>query len=184
MSSHVLIVDDEEHVLKALKRALAAEDLTILTATGAARAEELLSSHPIKVVVSDECMPEVSGTEFLSRVSLRFPQTVRILLTGHASFDTAVQAINSGEIYRIFTKPWHEGELMLTLRLAIEKYDIEFQNRKLLSLVRCQAQILQQLEQKYPGITRRDQQRDGSFYLQSMTEKEIGLILKELGVAP
>ena len=114
----LLLLDDEPHVLAALKRMLRVDGYTILTAQTARDAFDLLALHPVQVIVSDQRMPEMNGTEFLRRVKQLYPDTVRIILSGYAELDTLISAINTGEIYRFFTKPWDEAGLRASLREA------------------------------------------------------------------
>jgi two-component system probable response regulator PhcQ len=91
--SDILIVDDEAKVIASLKRILRTEPYQVYSAENALKAMEVLNAHPIEVVISDERMPGILGSEFLSVVARRFPNVVRIMLTGHASLDTAMKAI-------------------------------------------------------------------------------------------
>ena len=154
----ILIVDDEPHVISALARVLDDEPYEIVAAGGGQEALELMARRRFKVVISDERMPGMDGSEFLGWVKKLYPHTVRIMLTGHASVEATMRAVNSGEIYRFFTKPWNETELKLALRCATEKYDLEQENRLLLRAVRRQSLELTFLEKSYPGISeiRRD----------------------------
>ena len=86
--------------------------------------------HDIKVVISDERMPGTSGSEFLSMIRRDFPHVVRIMLTGYASIDAAMKAINEGEIYRFFMKPWDDYELKVNVRTAIDKFNLEEELRE------------------------------------------------------
>ncbi|MEW5745188.1 MAG: response regulator [Nitrospirota bacterium] len=128
----ILIIDDEPPVLASLRRALSEEPYRVLTAESAAAGLELLRQHTAKVVISDERMPGMSGSELLTAVRNQFPYTVRIILTGHADAGAAMRAINQGEIYRFITKPWNDLELKLLIRSAIEKYNLEEANRGLI----------------------------------------------------
>lgn len=179
MSTKILIVDDETNVLSALNRALFDEPYEILTETSADQALESMKQHSFKVVISDERMPGMQGSEFLSRVQDLYPETVRILLTGHASLEAAMKAVNQGGIYRFFTKPWNDIEIKFAVRSAVEKYDLEAENRKLLSTIRRQAQDLKLLEQNYPGITRLVKDRQGSFVLPDIPEDEVERLIAE-----
>jgi two-component system, probable response regulator PhcQ len=154
----VLIVDDEPLVISALVRALDEEPYRIAGASGGEEALQLMDKRRFKVVVSDEKMPGMAGAEFLARVRELHPETVRIMLTGQASLQATLAAVNRGEIYRFFTKPWDDTELRLALRSAVERYDLEQENRRLLRTVRRQSQALKFLERSYPGISqlRRD----------------------------
>jgi len=133
--NNVLIVDDEPNVAAALKRVLNDEPYLIYTAGSAEEGMLLLRTYPVTVVISDEEMPGIHGSEFLSLVHREFPDVIRIILTGHASVDAAIRAINEGEIYRFFTKPWNDPEIRFAIRAAVEKYDLEEENRNLLKIM-------------------------------------------------
>jgi len=123
MSHHVLFVDDEANVLHGLARALRGQPYRILTARSAEEAMWTLKTHPVDVVVTDEQMPGMSGTEFLTWVASHFPEVIRIVLTGHATVPATIRAINEGKVYRYFTKPCRDVELALAIRHAIEEKD-------------------------------------------------------------
>ncbi len=86
---------------------------------------EILRKNHIKVVISDEKMPEITGSEFLSIVKQRFPETIWIMLTGHASIEAAMKAVNEGEIYKFFVKPWDNIQLKFAIQSALDKYNME-----------------------------------------------------------
>ena len=179
MSTKILIVDDESNVLSALSRALFDEPYQILTETSAEQALESMKLHLFKVVISDERMSGMQGSEFLSKVQELYPETVRILLTGHATLEAAIKAVNRGGIYRFFTKPWNDLEIKFAVRSAVEKYDLEAENRRLLSTIHHQALELKLLEKRYPGITRLVKNRKGSFVLPDISEDEVVRLIAE-----
>jgi two-component system, probable response regulator PhcQ len=180
MRNTILLVDDEPNVTAALKRALLDEDLEIFTAASGQDALDFLNkTERVKVVISDDKMPGMDGAEFLSAVKERWPETVRIMLTGHASVGSTMKAVNSGEIYRFFTKPWNDYELIVAIRGAMEKFDLEAENRRLLRTVRHQATELKSLERKYPGITSVEKDEEGSFLLPDISEDELSRIIDE-----
>lgn len=121
---NILLVDDEPNVISSLKRLFIDEPYDIYEANNASEGLELFKKHRIHVVISDEKMPDISGSEFLAAVRDRYPRTIRILLTGYASLEAAMKAINKGEIYRFFTKPWDEAEIRDAVRAAIVRYNI------------------------------------------------------------
>jgi DNA-binding NtrC family response regulator len=170
---NLLLVDDEPYVLESLRRLLADEPYDIHTACGAEEGLALCTEHPMGVVVSDERMPGMSGTEFLSIVRERFPGVVRILLTGHASVESAMRAVNDGGIYRFLTKPWDDLELVLALRSAFDKYELEQQNRRLLAAVRTYLRTLRAIEHRHPGITTVHKDESGAFVLPEITDEEL-----------
>jgi DNA-binding NtrC family response regulator len=158
MQHKVLFVDDEPSVIKALKRAFHKESYEILTADSAEEALEILERESVDVVVSDEQMPGMTGCELLAIVCKRFPDTIRIILTGHASLEVVIRAINEGQIYRFFTKPWNDVDLAITIRQALQQKDLIEESRRLLKTARHQSTILQELEKEHPELTsvRRD----------------------------
>ena len=179
MPSKILLVDDEANVLSALNRALFDEPYEIITADSAEQALETMKRHSFKVVVSDERMSGMQGSEFLSLVQELYPETIRILLTGHATLEAAIKAVNMGGIYRFFTKPWNDLEIKFAVRSALEKYDLEAENRRLLNTIRQQALELKVLERRYPGITRLVKDRQGSFVLPDIPEDDIERLIAE-----
>jgi DNA-binding NtrC family response regulator len=184
MENRILLIDDEPGILAALRRVLMDEPYEILDAESAEEGLEILRESPCKVVVSDERMPGMGGADFLCRVKDTYPDTIRILLTGHASIDAAMKAVNSGEIYRFFMKPWNEPDLILAIRSAVEKYDLQAENARLLAIVRKQADELKAIEERYPGITQVDKSDDGSIYVPEVSEEEMEEILSEWNEKP
>jgi len=114
----LLLVDDEENILRALSRALRRDGYRILTAMGAREGFELLAKNEVQVIISDQRMPDISGTEFLSQVKEMYPETVRIVLSGYTDLEAVTDAINRGAIYKFLTKPWNDGELRTQVREA------------------------------------------------------------------
>ena len=184
MSDTILLIDDEEQVIRALRRCLMDEPYDILSANDGESGLALLQEHAVKVVICDERMPGLSGSEVLSRISLRHPQTVRIMLTGQATLEAAMEAVNNGEIYRFFLKPWSDMEVRLSIRSGIEKFDLEEKNRRLLALARTQWSRLQELESRHPGITRSGRAEDGSYALPALSDQEVERLLAECGIDP
>jgi len=121
--STVLLLDDEADILRALNRTLRPDGYKILAATSAEDAFKLLALNEVHVVVSDQRMPEVTGTEFLGKVKLMYPDTTRILLTGYADMQSVIDAINQGAVYRYFTKPWDNDELRACVAAAVRLRD-------------------------------------------------------------
>lgn len=169
----ILIVDDEPVVLTALVRMLAHEDYAIITAPGGAEGLELLSQQKVQLVLSDEKMPGMSGTEFLAQVRRRHPAAVRIMLTGKPSIDAAMQAVNRGEIYRFFTKPWDQEQLIVSIRHGLEKYEIEEENRMLLRTIKKQKTELELLEKQHPGITKVIRDADNAIIAEDISPAEL-----------
>jgi DNA-binding NtrC family response regulator len=177
MNNRILLVDDESHVLSALKRALFDESLEIVSVTSAEEALEVMKEQHFKVVISDERMVGMQGSEFLAQVRVDTPETVRIMLTGHATLEAAMKAVNEGEIYRFFSKPWNDHDLIFAIRSAIEKFDLEAENRRLLAAIKQQSLEMKVLEKRYPGISRVEKDSSGTFMLPDISEDEIRAML-------
>jgi CheY-like chemotaxis protein len=128
-SRSLLIVDDEPNNLRALKRALGRDGYEIYTATSARQALEILAQTPVSVIMSDQRMPGMSGTELLSRAKTLYPDTVRIVLSGYTDLATVTAAINEGAIYKFLTKPWEHDALREDIRLAFHHHERRTSNK-------------------------------------------------------
>ena len=118
----LLIVDDEVNVLNSLKRLLHRDGYRVLTAASAAEGFELLALNPVQVILCDQRMPAMSGTEFLDKVKELYPHTFRIVLSGYTDLETITDAINRGALYRFYTKPWENETLRANIRSAFRDY--------------------------------------------------------------
>ncbi len=145
VENRVLCVDDEVSILSALKRLLRKEEYTLLTASSAEEGIELLKQTTVQVVVSDQRMPGLTGVEFLQRVKEMHPETIRVILSGYADLSVMVEAINKGEIYRFLSKPWNDEELKITIRQALDHYNLLEQRSSLLEQVEANNQELTRL---------------------------------------
>lgn len=112
----LLLVDDEPNILSAISRLLRREGYRILTAETPLEAFEILAKNPVHVILSDQRMPDMTGTEFFARVRQLYPDTIRIVLTGYADLDSVTGAINRGAIYKFLTKPWDDDQLREQIR--------------------------------------------------------------------
>lgn len=117
----LLILDDEPNIINALNRLLRREGYQILTAASPQIAFELLAQNPVHVILSDQRMPGMSGTEFFSRVRQLYPETIRIILTGYTDLDSVTGAINRGAISKFLTKPWDDYLLREEIRQAFRQ---------------------------------------------------------------
>ncbi|HLF98493.1 MAG TPA: HD domain-containing phosphohydrolase [Methylococcaceae bacterium] len=138
----VLFVDDEQNILNALKRLFRAEGYRILTANGGAEGLEVFGQEHVDLVVSDMRMPGMSGAQFLEQVRLKWPDAVRILLTGYADMSSTIDAINKGQIFRYIAKPWEDNDIVLTVRQALERKRLEREKARLEELTHRQNEEL------------------------------------------
>jgi diguanylate cyclase (GGDEF)-like protein/PAS domain S-box-containing protein len=118
----LLVVDDDVNVLQALHRLFRRDNYRVLTAASPAEGFDLLALHQVQVILCDQRMPVMSGTEFLSKVKEMYPDTMRIILSGYTGVETVLDSINRGAIYRFYTKPWNDAELRDNVRLAFRQY--------------------------------------------------------------
>ncbi len=119
MQVDVLLVDDEEHIRSALLRVLRREKISVDAAASAEEALLWLESNQAALILSDYRMPGLSGTEFLARVEARWPDTNRIILSGHADFDTVLNAVHSGVVHKFLAKPWANQELIEHIKTSL-----------------------------------------------------------------
>lgn len=162
MTHTILVVDDQEVLRDILKGALQREEYQVFCAASAEEALSILSRQPIDVIISDDKMPGLSGTELLSVIRQKYPETIRIMLTGYADLDSALKAINKGEVYRFFTKPPNLIELTAAIRQALQQKDLLAEKRRLTHTAHKQSISLQAMEKRYPGISKVKRDADGA----------------------
>ena len=128
----ILFVDDDQNVLDAMKRNLRRIFDVHTAAGGEAGLEVLEAEGPFAVVVSDMSMPGMSGVDFLAEVCRRSPDTVRIMLTGRADLESAMNAVNEGNIFRFITKPANAKLMASSLKSAFDQYRLLTSEKELL----------------------------------------------------
>ena len=161
----ILVVDDEQFILSALARAMRKENFTSDFISEPEKALLKLREQPYDIVVSDHLMPNMTGLEFLKQVRKEHPETLRIILTGHADMEMIIEAINEGQIYRFITKPWNDEELRITLRIALQHHHSMEQNRNLEGFISKQLAYIEDLERKYPGISVVEKDEEGVIHI-------------------
>jgi CheY-like chemotaxis protein len=138
----MLVVDDEPDNLDLLYRTFR-RDFEVLRADSGANALSVLSTEgEVAVIISDQRMPEMKGTEFLSKTVPQFPDTVRIILTGFTDVEDLVEAINAGQVYKYITKPWDPHELKTVVQRAVETYELLKQRTEELQRAHAQMALL------------------------------------------
>ena len=152
MENTILIVDDQEPIRDLLEDALKRERFTVLSASSAEHALSILETHPVDVVISDEVMPGMAGSDFLAIVRKKYPDTIRMILTGYARIDSAIKAINEGEVYRFFTKPCNVVDLIVSIKQGLNQKELERENKRLLRLVKQKTASEASLKQKHPEL--------------------------------
>lgn len=169
----VLFVDDDPRVTSALKRQMRNEAFEVLQATSGQQALEMLAEHEVDVLVTDERMPGMSGSELATAVRNEFPETVRIMLTGQATLEAAAKAINEGEIFRFYIKPCNPADLVVGIRQGLVLKELMAENQQLRQRVRSQATVLSRLEKSNPGITKLEVDDDGAVLIEETDTERV-----------
>lgn len=169
MRNRVLIVDDEPRVLAGIQRILLEQPYQILTARSGREALSIIEKKPIDVIVADQDMPGMNGIELLTKVHLHHPAAVRIMLTGNATVEVAIEAINKGAITRLLTKPCDPDELVLTIHQALIQKDLKDEAGQFVSIENKRTIALGDIERKNPGITHVNLDAHGAIELEEQT---------------
>jgi FixJ family two-component response regulator len=131
MERTLLLVDDEPNILNSLSRLLRGDNYKILTAASGQEGLALLEHQRVGVIISDQRMPHMTGSEFLSQVKGLYPETVRIVLSGYTELKSVTDAINQGAIYKFLTKPWDDQLLRNNIEEAFRQYELQSENKRL-----------------------------------------------------
>ncbi|MFA7346343.1 MAG: HD domain-containing phosphohydrolase [Desulfurivibrionaceae bacterium] len=135
----ILFVDDEENILRSLQRLFMDEEVEVFIAPSGAKGLEILAREAgVGVIVSDQRMPEMTGVDFLEKSKTISPQSIRILLTGYADVNAAIDAINRGGTFRYLNKPWNDDELVQAVKGALQMYRLLAENKRLAAIVKKQ----------------------------------------------
>lgn len=159
----LLLVDDEENILSALKRLLRRDGYTLLSASSGEAGLEILARQPVDVILSDQRMPGMSGVEFLRQARTLRPETVRLVLSGYTELQSVTSAINEGAIYKFLTKPWDDEQLRGNIAEAFQHKNLADENRRLsLELQRANQELAaaNRRQQEMLDEQRRQLQRD------------------------
>ncbi len=131
MEPIVLLVDDDENLLRGLARALHRQPFRLYTARSGEEAVAVVKAHPVDVLVTDHQMPGISGNDLLAWVAKHAPDVMRIVLTGHATTGAVIRAVNEGRVFQYFTKPCRELDLAIAIHKAIDYRALAHENRRL-----------------------------------------------------
>lgn len=165
----LILVDDEDNVLRSLRRALATEPYEVATCHSGAEALTLMESTEVDLILSDYRMPGMDGVALLTECRERWPDTARLILSGYTDLEALMGAINGAQIYRFINKPWQDYDLKTAIFNALSHRAVLLDNRHLAEQVRWQEsqlnrqqRLLAKLETEAPGITQVKWADDGS----------------------
>lgn len=145
----ILYVDDEESNLKGF-RSIYFTEYTIYTALSGQEAMNILANHEVHIIITDQKMPGMTGVQFLSNTMSKYPDPIRIILTGYSDIEVLMKAINECGIFRYLTKPWNENEMNLTINQALNTYSLRKENHE---LIRKLTEANNNLEEKVKART-------------------------------
>ncbi len=182
----LLLVDDEENILAALKRLLRRDGYHIITANSAAEGLQRLAENEVDVILSDQRMPGMTGVEFLRRAKELYPDTVRMVLSGYTELQSIIDAVNEGAIYKFLTKPWDDQRLRTHIADAFLHKDLADENRRLSQQVEAANNDLANVNERLERLLaqRRDQAELLEVSAGSMRELIDRLPAAVLGVDP
>ena len=169
----VLCVDDEQNILRAIKRALFSLDVDLTLVDSGEKALAVMKDKTIHVVISDMKMPGMTGAELLEQVAAHYPDTFRVVLTGFADIDATIKAVNQGRIHRYLQKPWDNQELINTIEEGLERIKLKDENARLQKLTKLQnaklkevnnslEQVVQKRTKQIKAALRRIEQRNAA----------------------
>jgi len=173
----VLLVDDEEKIVNSLKRLLRKEGYQLITASSGAEGLKVLEENDVHLVISDQRMPQMSGTEFFATVREQYPDAIRIILTGYTEVDSITESINKGHIYKFFLKPWNDQNLKLEIKSALEQYDLIQANKRLNERVVEQNEELKRINENLEMLVKK---RTTELEIQNQALELSRAILEEL----
>lgn len=148
----ILVVDDEEYVINSLKRLLHRDGYRILTALNGNEGYKILHENDVQLVISDQRMPDGSGTEFLAKVKNDFPDVIRTIISGYTDIDTITESVNKGHIFKYFNKPWDDNKLRLDIKQCIDQYELIRKNRELNEIIVKKNRELEQINDELVRI--------------------------------
>jgi len=177
----IMLVDDEENILKALRRVLIATPcvydgveykIRVEIFSSPEAALEYARHNPVDLVLSDYRMPAMDGVAFLKKFKQIQPDTARLILSGYADLNALMGAINEAQIYRFLNKPWNDYELISSIAQALAYRNLTLENQRLADEVRVELGAMtpqelerRRLEEQEPGITKVNWGADGSVIL-------------------
>tara|TARA_B100000809_G_scaffold230609_1_gene245170 strand:+ start:304 stop:777 length:474 start_codon:yes stop_codon:yes gene_type:complete len=145
---NILYVDDEIGNLTAFKASFR-RDFNIFIAESAEEGINVLDQNEIEIILTDQRMPETTGIEFLQSIMEKYPEAIRIMVTGFSDIEAVIDAINKGKVYKYITKPWDNDSLKITINQAYEVYQLRKENKQLTqSLIQSNKQLEFMLRQK------------------------------------
>ncbi len=151
----LVVVDDEESILKALGRLLSrVKDARIYSFTNPVDCLEFLDNTPVDLVISDYKMPVMTGIEFLEQVLLKQDDVIKVMLTAYADLQLLLDVVNKLDLYRFIIKPWKNEYVLSCVENALRWRKVFLENKALSRELKKRELMLMEIEKRYPGITK------------------------------
>jgi CheY-like chemotaxis protein len=147
----VLCVDDEHNILKLLRRLLEGHGYGVSTATSGEEALQIMATKRIDLIISDQRMPVMTGSEFFRITREKYPNAIRIMMSGYSDFDSLVTAVNEGEIFRFISKPWDQKQFLELVRLALAQKDVALSIEEVIRNVCKVAKLVNKVSVEVPS---------------------------------
>jgi two-component system NtrC family sensor kinase len=176
----ILLVDDERNITRAIERLFFDDDYEIVTAHSGAEGLEIMERESFQLIIADYRMEGMDGVEFFRRVYERWPDTIRIVLSGYADTGAVVGAINEGRVYKFIPKPWNDEELRHTVARALEAWHLQQDNRE---LTRRLAETVEELRRLNEGLEDEVRRRTADLAFQNRVLRRAQELLDQLPVA-
>ncbi|MDL1971162.1 MAG: response regulator [Candidatus Desulfofervidaceae bacterium] len=174
---NILVVDDEENVLNAIKRIFKPYTLiTCFTTTDPFEALKIVDKEKIDLIITDQRMPGMTGIELLKKITAKYPEVIKIILSAYSDLNVILEAINEVGVYKFILKPWNNEDFLLTVIRALEWKELIGENRSLQEEIKKRDAILAYWEQRYPGITKVKTDENGEVYIE--LDEDLGELLK------
>jgi len=148
----ILCVDDEANIINSVKRLVRKDNYQVLTASGGAEALEVLEKNQVHLIISDQRMGGMTGRELMGIVKERYPDVIRIILSGFIDVDAITESINKGHIYRFLLKPWKDHSLKQEIQKALDEYDLHQANKDLFRKVQGQNEELKKISENLEAL--------------------------------
>ena len=157
----ILVVDDDKLFVEYIQRVLSGECYNIIGGSSGQEGLEILEKQHVSMVISEYKIPIMSGLEFLEKVRIIYPDILTIMVTDHADIKLVIKAINEAGVYKFLLKPWDDIDFKNTIKKTMESLQVIKERDMLIRKVKTHEATMNDLEKRYPGITKVERDEDG-----------------------
>ena len=157
----ILVVDDDKLFVEYIQRVLSGESYNIIAGSSGQEGLEILEKQHVSMVISEYKIPLMSGLEFLEKVRIIYPDILTIMVTDHADIKLVIKAINEAGVYKFLLKPWDDIDFKNTIKKTLESLQVIKERDMLIRKVKTHEATMNDLEKRYPGITKVERDEDG-----------------------